>query len=327
LISEILLEARRLKKYFEFRRGSLSDLISRRKMTIKAVDDVDLEIDRFTSFGIVGESGSGKSTLARTILRLEEPTSGRILFLGRDITKIPQNEMTKVRREMQIVFQNPYWSLNPRKTVIEIVSQPLKVHKESENSLEKVFKVLKSVGLDESIAYRYPHELSGGQRQRVAIARAIVLNPKFVVLDEVTSALDVSMQAQILKLLKMLQTSFGLSYLFISHDLSVVRVISDKIGVMYSGKIIEEAPADLLFSEPLHPYTQALLAAVPLPHFSTEWNPKIPSGEPPNPANPPEGCRFHPRCHDVKDICRNNPPPLIDLGKGHMVACHLCAKR
>ncbi|MCX7845527.1 MAG: ABC transporter ATP-binding protein [Dictyoglomaceae bacterium] len=322
---ENLIEVRNLKKYFPIKRGIV---FSRHVGDVKAVDDVSFSIRRGETVGLVGESGCGKSTVARVIIRLLEPTDGEIIFEGNDITKLPQNELRKLRRDMQIIFQDPYSALNPRMTVSEIIGEPLEVHKVVNNSKEKqerIQELLELVGLAPYHANRYPHEFSGGQRQRIGIARALALNPKFIVADEPTSALDVSVRAQIINLMQDLQKELGLTYLFISHDLSVIRHICDRILVMYLGKLVEIAQNEELYNSPLHPYTQALLSAVPIPDPEVAEKRKkvILLGDVPSPVNPPSGCRFHPRCPYVMDICSKVEPQLKEVRMKHFTACHL----
>ncbi len=315
-----LVEVRNLKKYFPVK-GLL-----RVKGYVKAVDGVSFNIERGTTLGLVGESGSGKTTVGKLILRLLEPTSGSVYYDGKDVFKLKGKELKEFRRKAQMVFQDPYSSLNPRMTVFQIIMEPVKVHKIKVSDPESfVVKLLYRVGLNETHLYRYPHEFSGGQRQRIAIARVLALRPEFIVLDEPTSALDVSVQAQILELLKDLQRDFNLTYLFISHDLGVVRYMSDYIAVMYLGKIVEYGPAEEVFEKPLHPYTQALFSAIPIPDpVETRRRKRIKvSGEPPSPINPPPGCRFHPRCPITKDVCRREEPKLEEVESGHYVACWL----
>jgi peptide/nickel transport system ATP-binding protein len=315
-----LVEVRNLKKYFPVK-GLL-----RVKGYVKAVDGVSFNIERGTTLGLVGESGSGKTTVGKLILRLLEPTSGSVYYDGRDVFKLKGKELKEFRRNAQMVFQDPYSSLNPRMTVFQIIMEPVKVHKIKVDDPESfVVKLLYRVGLNETHLYRYPHEFSGGQRQRIAIARVLALRPEFIVLDEPTSALDVSVQAQILELLKDLQRDFNLTYLFISHDLGVVRYMSDYIAVMYLGKIVEYGPAEEVFEKPLHPYTQALFSAIPIPdpvETRRRKRIKVP-GEPPSPINPPPGCRFHPRCPIAKDVCKREEPKLEEVESGHYVACWL----
>jgi len=315
-----LVEVRNLKKYFPVK-GLL-----RVKGYVKAVDGVSFNIERGTTLGLVGESGSGKTTVGKLILRLLEPTSGSVYYNGKDVFRLKGKELKEFRRKAQMVFQDPYSSLNPRMTVFQIIMEPVKVHKIKVDDPESfVVKLLYRVGLNETHLYRYPHEFSGGQRQRIAIARVLALRPEFIVLDEPTSALDVSVQAQILELLKDLQRDFNLTYLFISHDLGVVRYMSDHIAVMYLGKIVEYGPAEEVFEKPLHPYTQALFSAIPIPdpvETRRRRRIKVP-GEPPSPINPPPGCRFHPRCPIAKDICKREEPKLEEVESGHYVACWL----
>jgi len=293
---------------------------------VKAVDGVSFEIYEGETLGLVGESGCGKTTTAKLILRLETPTSGRVLFEGTDIFKLRGKRLKQFRRMTGIVFQDPYTSLDPRMTVFDIIMEPVRVHGIDVGDPEEfVLKLLYDVGLNESHLYRYPHEFSGGQRQRIAIARVLALRPKFVVLDEPTSALDVSVQAQILNLLKDLQKKYGLTYLFISHNLAVVRYMSDRIAVMYLGKIVELGPSEEIFENPLHPYTRALISMIPVPDpFQARKRKKIVlQGEPPSPIDPPPGCRFHPRCPYARDVCKVREPPLVEYSRGHYVACWL----
>jgi peptide/nickel transport system ATP-binding protein len=319
-----LVELDHLKVYFPIKSGLVLD---RHIGDIRAVDDVSLQIKRGETVGLVGESGCGKSTVGRTILRLYKPTAGRILFEGRDISQLGENELRPLRRRMQMVFQDPYASLNPRHSVGRIVGEPLRTHglanrREADG---RVRDLLKIVGLPADAAGRYPHEFSGGQRQRIGLARAIALNPDFVVADEPVSALDVSIQAQIINLLEQLQEEFDLTYLFIAHDLAVVRHISDRIAVMYLGWIVEVSSAAELYENPLHPYTISLLSAVPIPDpiVERQREPILLAGDLPSPANPPAACRFHTRCPFVQPTrCREEIPLLRKLSSGHEVACH-----
>jgi peptide/nickel transport system ATP-binding protein len=319
-----LVEIENLRVWFPIKSGILLD---RHVGDIKAVDDVSLTIQRGETLGLVGESGCGKSTVGRTILRLYEPTEGRILFDGQDITKLSQSDLRPLRRRMQMVFQDPYASLNPRHSVGRIVGEPLRVHGLSgrKGTSGRVRELLEVVGLPGDAATRYPHEFSGGQRQRIGLARSLALNPDFIVCDEPVSALDVSIQAQIINLLETLQADFELTYLFIAHDLAVVRHISDRIAVMYLGKIVEISAAAELYDDPLHPYTISLLSAVPIPDPAVEREREtiLLAGDLPSPANPPPACRFHTRCPYVQPTrCREDEPELRRLAPGHVVACH-----
>jgi peptide/nickel transport system ATP-binding protein len=319
-----LVQVEDLKVYFPIKSGLVLD---RHVGDIKAVDGVSLEIKRGETVGLVGESGCGKSTVGRAILRLYEPTDGRIVFDGQDITHLGESDMRPLRRRMQMVFQDPYSSLNPRHSVGRMVSEPMRVHglgsRRSANA--RVRELLQTVGLPADAASRYPHEFSGGQRQRVGLARSLAMNPDFIVADEPVSALDVSIQAQIVNLLESLQSEFELTYLFIAHDLAIVRHISDRIAVMYLGKIVEVSPAGELYERPLHPYTISLLSAVPIPDPAIELHREriLLYGDLPSPANPPTACRFHTRCPYIqKSRCTDEEPKLRKLADGHVVACH-----
>jgi len=319
-----LVELENLKVYFPIKSGLVLD---RHVGDIRAVDDVSLTIRRGETLGLVGESGCGKSTVGRTILRLYEPTAGRIVFDGQDISKLREKELRPLRRRMQMVFQDPFASLNPRHSIGRIVGEPLRIHglASRREAAARVRDLLQTVGLPPDAASRYPHEFSGGQRQRIGLARAIALNPDLVVADEPVSALDVSIQAQIINLLEQLQDEFDLTYLFIAHDLAVVRHISDRIAVMYLGWIVEISPAAELYENPLHPYTISLLSAVPIPDPVVESQREsiLLAGDLPSPANPPPACRFHTRCPFVQPTrCRDEIPPLRKLADGHEVACH-----
>ncbi len=315
-----LLALRDVTKYFEIKRGVLE------KRVVKAVDGVSFDIEEGQTVGLVGESGSGKSTLALTVLRLYEPTGGEVLFEGVNLFRLKGRELTKVRRKMGIVFQDPYLSLNPVKRVRDIVGLPLKVHMPDlsfEEREARIKEMLEQVGLKASDIEKFPHEFSGGQRQRIAIARALIVKPKFLILDEPTSALDLSVQAKILNLLLDLQREFGLTYLFITHDMNVIKHISDRINVMYLGKLVESAETEELFERSLHPYTQALLSSVPTLDPRRRGKKKmLLQGDPPDPANPPPGCRFSSRCLLADDLCRREEPPLVEVEPGHWVACH-----
>jgi peptide/nickel transport system ATP-binding protein/oligopeptide transport system ATP-binding protein len=316
-----LLDARNIVKHYPI----LGGVLMRQIASVKAVDGVSLTIKEGETVGLVGESGCGKTTFGRTILRLEEPTAGEIVFQGRSILGNSRNQMQALRREMQIIFQDPFSSLNPRKTVGQIIGEPLLVHgvKDRRERDRRVLELLEVVGLRKEQMRRYPHQFSGGQRQRIGVARALALKPKLVVCDEAVSALDVSIQAQVINLLKDLQRDFGLTYLFISHDLSVVEHVSDRVAVMYLGKIVELAPADALYREPLHPYTQALLSAVPIPDPSLQRPGRIIlKGDVPSPIDPPSGCRFHPRCRYAQAVCSQDEPSLDEVRPGHRAACH-----
>ena len=314
-----LFEAKHIVKNFQVSGGTFA-----KKRVVHAVDDVSFEIRKGETFGLVGESGCGKSTIGRTILRLYEPTSGQISLDGEDITHV---NMRPYRKRMQIVFQDPYASLDPRMTVGDIVGEPLDIHevcRTKEERRDRVLELLGLVGLNSEHMNRYPHEFSGGQRQRVSIARAMALHPDFMVCDEPISALDVSIQAQVINMLMELQQKLGMTYLFIAHDLNVVRHISQRIGVMYLGSLVEVCDAGSLYNNPMHPYTQALLSAIPIPDPKVSRSRKrvVLEGDVPSPINPPKGCRFHTRCPYAADICREQRPEMIEVGPGHTCACH-----
>jgi oligopeptide/dipeptide ABC transporter ATP-binding protein len=317
----VLVEVNNLVKYFPVRAG----LLQRVQAYVKAVDNVSFHIFEGETFGLVGESGCGKTTVGRTILRLLPATSGEVVFDGKDVFDLSAKELKKARSEMQIIFQDPYSSLDPRLPVGESISEGLRVHtrKSGQERYEIVTEMLTRVGLRAEHARRYPHEFSGGQRQRIGIARALALRPKFIVCDEPVSALDVSIQAQVLSILRDLQRDFGLTYLFIAHNLSVVEHFSDRVGVMYLGKMAEVADRDELYRNPLHPYTQALMSAIPVPDPTSKRKRIILEGDVPSPLNPPSGCRFHTRCPLAFDRCVVEEPPLKDYGDGHFVACWL----
>ena len=321
-----LVEVRGLKMWFPIRRG----LLQRHVGDVKAVDGISFDVYQGETLGLVGESGCGKSTTGRSILQLYRPTAGEVYFTGQDLTKLKGENLRQMRRQMQMIFQDPYASLNPRMTVGSIVAEPMEVHNIGTKAerLERVRELLKVVGLNPYFINRYPHEFSGGQRQRIGVARALAVNPSFIVCDEPISALDVSIQAQVINLLEDLQEQFGLTYLFIAHDLSVVRHISDRIAVMYLGKVMELADRDELYRNPMHPYSQALLSAVPIPDPVIEEKRKriILEGDVPSPANPPKGCNFCTRCPKVLDMCREQEPEFRDYGSGHYVACWLHQK-
>jgi len=316
-----LLEIRNLKKHFPVGEG----LFSRGKGAVKAVDGVNLTIEEGETVGLVGESGCGKSTLGRTILRLIEPTSGEVIFQGKNLLTMPQRELRDTRRQMQIIFQDPYASLNPRMRVGDIVGEGLEIHKLAKGKAkrDRVMELLHQVGLREDHYDRYPHEFSGGQRQRIGIARALAVSPKFIVCDEPVSSLDVSIQAQIINLLQELQEKMHLTYLFISHDLRVVEHISHRVAIMYLGKVVEIAKGDTIYRDAKHPYTRALLSAVPIPDMSRKKERVILEGDVPSPVNPPPGCTFHPRCSFRAALCSQSEPPLDFAADGHGVSCHV----
>ena len=316
-----LLEIRDLKKYFPVGEG----LFSRGKGAVKAVDGVNLSIEEGETLGLVGESGCGKSTLGRTILRLIEPTGGEINFLGKNLLSMSQRELRDTRREMQIIFQDPYASLNPRMRVGDIVGEGLEIHKLAKGKAkrERVMELLHQVGLREDHFDRYPHEFSGGQRQRIGIARALAVSPKFIVCDEPVSSLDVSIQAQIINLLQELQEKMHLTYLFISHDLRVVEHISHRVAIMYLGKVVEIAKSDTIYRDAKHPYTRALLSAVPIPDMNKKKERVVLEGDVPSPVNPPSGCTFHPRCAYREAVCSQTEPALEFTADGHGVSCHV----
>ncbi len=317
-----LLSVEHLKLHFPIKKGLLIDRVVAR---VHAVDDVTFTISDGETLGLVGESGCGKTTLSRTIMRLADSTDGVIRFRDRDITKASRREMQPMRRRMQMVFQDPYASLNPRKRVGQIIGMPMRRHGvAAEEADRRVLELLDRVGLQREHVNRFPHEFSGGQRQRIGIARALALEPRLIVLDEPVSALDVSIQAQIVNLLDDLQDERGLTYLFVAHDLSVVRHVSDRIAVMYLGKLMEVSPSEELYTKPIHPYTAALLEAIPIPdpRRNRERTRNVVSGEPPNPIDPPSGCVFHPRCPRATDVCQKIEPPLTRYANGHLAACH-----
>ena len=320
----ILLETKDLSKYFTAKKG----LLNRNPSVVKAVDHVSLSVRKGETLGLVGESGCGKSTLGRTILRLIPATEGQVMYNGEDILTYDKKKMWEMRRKLQIIFQDPYSSLNPRMTVYDLISAPLEVYKvgTKEERREMVEEILQEVGLDKQYLNRFPHEFSGGQRQRIGIARALILNPEFVVCDEPVSALDVSIQAQMINLLKELQEKYNLTYLFISHDLSVVEYISDTVGVMYLGNLVEYGTTEDIFRNPLHPYTEALFSAIPIPDPEAKMNRIVLEGSIPSPANPPEGCKFHTRCAHCMERCKHEAPVQKEVEPGHYVVCHLYDK-
>ncbi|RYL92737.1 dipeptide ABC transporter ATP-binding protein [Sporolactobacillus sp. THM7-4] len=318
--NEKVLEVIHLKKYYTVNNGWFS-----KGQQVKAVDDVSFSLYKGETLGLVGESGCGKSTTGRTILQLSKPTDGKVIFEGTDINQLNDRTMRQLRRKMQMIFQDPYASLDPHKTIQQILTEPLNVHGlyNKKERLEKVREMLKIIGLTDAYLTRYPNELSGGQRQRIAIARAVILQPTFIVADEPVSALDVSVQAQVINLLMYLQKEFQLTYLFISHDLNVVRHITDRIIVMYLGRVVEVTTTEELFNHPKHPYTCALLSAIPIKNPDEKKERIILSGEVPSPVNPPKGCPFHERCPKAMDICSKTVPHQISVSDGHWVTCHL----
>jgi oligopeptide/dipeptide ABC transporter ATP-binding protein len=322
--NEYLVEARNLVKYYPI----LGGVFLKEVAAVKAVDDVSLTIRSGETMGLVGESGCGKTTFGRAILRLEEPTAGEVIFKGRNLLACDAKEMRALRKQMQIIFQDPFSSLNPRKTIAQIIGEPLLVHgmKNRKQREERVLYLLDVVGLRSEQMRRYPHMFSGGQRQRIGVARALALNPELIVCDEAVSALDVSIQAQVLNLLKDLQQEFGLTYLFISHDLHVVEHISDRVAVMYLGKIVELAPSKELYKKPLHPYSQALLSASPMPDPKRKHKRIILKGDVPSPIDPPSGCRFHTRCIYARDLCSREEPALREIESRHFAACHFAGE-
>ena len=318
---DYILQVKNLKKHFPIKKG----LFSRTVGAVRAVDGISFNIKRGTTMGLVGESGCGKSTVGKTLLRLHPKTDGEVIFNGKEVFSLSKKELQAMRPKMQLIFQDPYSSLSPRLPVAEIIGEAVREHKLVPASEYDAYidRIMKNCGLQPYHKDRYPHEFSGGQRQRICIARALALNPDFIVCDEPVSALDVSIQAQIINLLEDLQDEYGLTYLFISHDLSVVEHISDTVGVMYLGSMVEYADKKDIFSNPLHPYTQALFSAAPMPDPNYKMNRIILEGSIPSPANPPKGCKFHPRCRNCMDICKSVAPELKDMGNGHMVCCHL----
>ena len=318
---KVLLEVQKVKKEFV----TSKSLTGKPVKIVHAVDSVDLTIYEGETIGVVGESGCGKSTLGRCILKLIRPTAGNVLYRGEDITKLNKEQMRQMRRKMQLIFQDPYASLNPRMTVLELIMAPLEAFGigTMEERVQRVKEIMELVGMPENMMNRYPHEFSGGQRQRIVIARALVLNPEFVVCDEPVSALDVSVRAQVLNLIQELKKKKHLTYMFISHDLSVVKYISDRIAVMYLGRIVEIAEKNELYNNPQHPYTKALLSAIPIPDVDNKMKREILTGDVPSPLNPPSGCYFHTRCKYATERCKTECPALHDVGNGHMVACHL----
>jgi len=316
-----LLTVKGLKKYFPIRGGIFSKIVGH----VQAVDGVSFRISKGEIMGLVGESGCGKTTVGRLILGLYEPTAGEVRFEGANISKLSRQEMSNARRHIQIIFQDPFGSLNPRMTIGDIIGEPLHIHNiaKGKEKEERVVNLLETVGMSPRYMRRYPHEFSGGQRQRIGIARALALNPKLIVCDEPVSALDVSIQAQVINLLEDLQAKFGFTYLFIAHDLSVIKHISDRVAVMYLGKIVELADTEKLYNNPLHPYTEALLSAVPIPDPTLNRKRIVLEGDVPSPIDPPSGCHFRTRCKYVKPICSEEEPPLNEVVNGHYTACHL----
>lgn len=323
-MSEVLLKVDKLKKYFPITGG----VLGRKVGEVKAVDDVSFFVNKGETLGLVGESGCGKSTTGRVLMRLLEPTEGTVEFEGQDLTKLKAEDMRRMRKEIQMVFQDPFASLNPRHTVEKILEEPLIVHgvKDKEERKRRVREMLEVVGLNSYHAKRYPHQFSGGQRQRIGIARALMTKPKLIIADEPVSALDVSIQSQVLNLLEDLQKEFQLTYIFIAHDLGVVKHISDRVGVMYLGRLVEITEADKLYENPLHPYTKALLASIPIPDPDVQQEKELLKGDLPSPANPPLGCAFHTRCSACMEVCKTTRPELVEIEPGHFAACHLYNK-
>ena len=315
-----LLEVKNLKKWFPTKKSPFS----KEKLYIKAVDGVSFTLNEGETLGVVGESGCGKSTMGRSVLRLIEPTDGQILFNGVDYTALKEKDLRKSRSDLQIIFQDPYASLDPRMTIGDIIAEPLDIqlHLSKAERMDRVLKTMERVGLNTRYVNRYPHEFSGGQRQRIGIARAIILNPKLMVCDEPVSALDVSIQAQVINLLVDLQKEMGMAYIFISHDLSVIKHISDRVVVMYLGHVVEISDKEALYDHPMHPYTVALLSAIPVPDRKHKKEKIVLEGDLPSPANPPSGCVFHTRCYKAQEICKTQVPELRDCGNGHCCACH-----
>lgn len=317
----VILEVKNVEKFFYGNKK----LFQKDRPVVKAVNNVSFTINEGETFGIVGESGCGKSTLGRTVIRLLNPTNGQVIYKGTDLATLSGEEMRKLRQEIQIIFQDPYASLNPRMTVRELIQAPLDVysHESEAEKLAKVKNIMAKVGLREEYMSKYPHEFSGGQRQRIVIARALILEPKFIFCDEPVSALDVSVRAQVLNLMKNLQKEFNLTYMFISHDLSVVRFLCDRIGVMYLGRMVEIADRQELYDNPMHPYTKALLSAIPVPDVDVDHEPILLEGDIPSLYNPPKGCLFHTRCKYAMECCKNEVPQMRQIGENHCVACHL----
>jgi len=331
-MEETLIKVGNLKKYFPIKMGLIQSLLSKQNLFVRAVDGVSFDIGKGKIYALVGESGCGKTTTGRCILQLERPTEGKVFFKNIELTSLTDNQLRKLRKNIQIIFQDPYESLNPRMSIYDILAEPLNLQKIAEDPKEiedREFKVLEEMGLvpPEEFLYRFPHELSGGQRQRVAIARAFILEPEFIVADEPVSMLDASIRAEVTKLILHMVQKLNCGFLYITHDIALATYICDEIGVMYLGKLVETGPVETIVKSPRHPYTEALINAVPVPDPTVKRREIVIKGEVPSPVNPPSGCRFHPRCPYAMDICKKEEPQTVEVGKDHQVACHLVTKK